>query len=83
MPWCYEATIEGVQMDIEYTQDSDIETGESWINLEGAKVGGVEVLQLLYTIDENNTEEMLVAAIRQRLAEDKRFAEAFDAGVES
>jgi hypothetical protein len=72
MAWQYDVDFEGVKVDIEFTHDQDIETGEWYYEIESVEIDGNDVAPLIYAVDDKKAAEMLTAALIAAMQEDLR-----------
>lgn len=74
MAWQYDVKIEGVPVDIEYTEDRDIETGETSLEVEQVQIGGVDAGPLLYAIHQGEATKLIDAALAAAIKADSSEA---------
>jgi hypothetical protein len=74
MAWVYDVKIEGVPVDIEYTEDRDIETGAAALEVEQVQIGGVNAGPLLYAIHQGEATKLIDAALAAALKDDESKA---------
>ena len=67
MAWQYDVDFEGVKVDIEFTHDQDIETGEWYYEIESVEIDGTDVAPLIYAVDDKKAEQMLIYALTTAL----------------
>jgi len=75
MAWQYDVQFEDVKVDIEYTADRDIETGEWFNTIESIEINGTDVAPLIYFgADTRKTEDALNAALEAAIKADQNDA---------
>jgi hypothetical protein len=74
MAWQYDIEVEGVKVDIEYSTDRDIETGEWFNEVEQVQIGGVNAAPLLYAINQDAAKKLIEQALADAIKADERDA---------
>jgi hypothetical protein len=74
MAWQYDIEVEGVKVDIEYSTDRDIETGEWFNEIEQVQIGGVNAAPLLYAINQDAAQKLIEQALADAIKADERDA---------
>jgi hypothetical protein len=72
MAWQYDVDFEGVKVDIEFTHDQDIESGEWYYEIESVEIDGNDVAPLIYAVDDKKAEQMLVAALTKAIQDEAK-----------